>query len=189
MGQLTNPMPGGFTFKGEHSSKYGVFQTPDSRVLSPLKRRTLIDIPGRSTAFVQEDGGYNSRVESVICSYARQLMPDVSLQRQVRLIAGWLSGVGQLTFDYEPEMHYNAFLSNAPPGVKKLEYAQFTLEFTINHPFAFETAIHQSHTITNANPITIQAQGTIETPIRMIISNTGTTTINNLVITRKIIEH
>lgn len=181
-------MHGGFTFKGEHSSKYGVFQTPDSRVLSPLKRRQLIEIPGRSTAFIQEDGGYNSRVESIVCSFAQQTLPEVSLQRQVRLIAGWLKGVGELTFDYEPEMHYNAFLSNAPPGVKHLQYAQFTLEFTINHPFAYETAIDKSFIVTDQKPITIQAQGTIETPIRMIIKNTGSTTINNLVITREIIE-
>jgi predicted phage tail component-like protein len=179
-------MDGGFTFKGVHSSTYGVFETPETRVLSPLKRRTLIDIPGRNTAFVQEDGGYNSRVESIICSYAAQ--PGVSLQRQVRLIAGWLNGIGELTYDYEPEMHYNAFLSNAPPTVKHLQYAQFTLEFTINHPFAYETAISQSFTITNSKPVLIITKGTVETPIRMIIKNTGSTTIQNLAITRHFIN-
>ena len=129
-----SPNLGGFTFKGIHSSTFGVRETPGDRVLSPLKRRSLIEIPGRSSAVIQEDGGYQSRVESISCSYAAQ--EGISLQRQVRLIAGWLDGVGELTYDYEPEMHYNAFLSSAPPTVKALEYATFDLEFTINHPFA-----------------------------------------------------
>jgi phage-related protein len=180
-------MDGGFTFKGIHSSTYGVFETPGDRVLSPLKRRTLIDIPGRNTAFIQEDGGYESRVESIVCSYGAQ--QGVSLQRQVRLIAGWLSGIGELTYDYEPEMHYNAFLSNAPPTVKHLQYAQFTLEFTINHPFAYETAINENFTITDETPIIIEAKGTIETPIRIIIKNKGQTPINNLAITRRFITN
>jgi hypothetical protein len=111
----------------------------------------------------------------------------VNLQRQVRLIAGWLDGIGELTFDYEPEMHYNAFLSAAPPTAKNLLYAQFTLEFTITHPFAFETAISKSFAIKGERPVVIEAQGTIETPIRMIIKNTGTTPIRNLVITRTFI--
>lgn len=179
-------MDGGFTFKGIHSSHFGVFETPESRVLMPAKKRTLIDIPGRSTAFIQEDGSYNSRVESIICSYAAQ--PGISLQRQVRLIAGWLNGVGELTFDYEPEMHYNAFLSNAPPTVKTMQYSQFTLEFTINHPFAYETAASQKFQIRDETPVILEAGGTIDTPVRIIIKNLGSKKIQNLVITRKFIN-
>lgn len=179
-------MIGGFTFKGVHSSEYGVYETPESRMLSPAKRRTLIPIPGRSTSYIQEDGGYEARTESIVCTFALPNKPDVDLQRQVRLIAGWLSGVGELTFDYEPEMHYNAFLSSAPPLVKHLQYAEFTLEFTINHPFAYETAISEDYAnVGNNTKITAHAGGTIETPVRIIIKNTGTTTVNNLSITRK----
>lgn len=180
-------MLGGFTFKGVHSSMYGVRETPGDRVLSPLKRRSLIEIPGRSSAVIQEDGGYNSRVESILCSYARQ--PDISLQRQVRLIAGWLDGVGELTFDYEPEMHYNAFLSSAPPTVKMLEYATFELEFTINHPFAYETAQQAIFNITSGDSIRIDTAGTVQTPIRITIKNVGQNPIKNLVITSKFIQN
>ena len=180
-------MLGGFTFKGIHSSMYGVRETPGDRVLSPLKRRSLIEIPGRSSAVIQEDGGYNSRVESILCSYANQ--PDISLQRQVRLIAGWLDGVGELTFDYEPEMHYNAFLSSAPPTVKMLEYATFELEFTINHPFAYETAQQEIFNITSGDSILIDTAGTVHTPIRITIKNVGQNTIKNLVITSKFIQN
>ncbi len=180
------PNLGGFTFKGIHSSMFGVRETPGDRVLSPLKRRSLIEIPGRLSAVIQEDGGYQSRVESITCSYAAQ--EGVSLQRQVRLIAGWLDGVGELTFDYEPEMHYNAFLSSAPPTVKALEYATFDLEFTINHPFAYETAQQLVFDIVSGEEFSIETQGTVKTPIRLLIKNTGTKPIKNLVITSKFIN-
>ncbi len=181
-------MDGGFTFKGIHSSKYGVFETPGDRVLSPKKRRNLITIPGRSTAFIQEDGGYEVRNESIICTFAQATLPNVELQRQIRLIAGWLSGVGELTFDYEPEMHYNAYLTGAPPTIKDLQYAQFNLDFTINHPFAYETAISEVHQIKNNSRIITKTAGTVETPVRMIIKNNGKTTINNLSITRRFVK-
>ena len=182
-------MIGGFTFKGVHSSTFGVYETPESRVLLPQKRRTLIEIPGRSEAFIQEDGGYNSRVESISCSYIPK--EGESLQRQVRLIAGWLSGIGELTFDYEPEMHYNAFLSSAPPTTKQMamQYAEFTLEFTINHPFAYETAKQLQFEIDSGEFIILETEGTISTPVRLIIKNTGNKPIHNLVIRSKFIEN
>lgn len=181
-------MIGGFTFKGVHSSVYGVYETPESRMLLPHKRRTLIEIPGRSEAFIQEDGGYDSRVESMICSYIPQ--SGESLQRQVRRIAGWLSGVGELTYDYEPEMHYNAFLSSAPPTVKQMamQYAEFTLEFTMNHPFAYETAKEERFIGNTGKPIILETDGTVSTPVRLIIKNTGTKPIKNLVIRQHFIE-
>ena len=181
------PNLGGFTFKGIHSSTFGVRETPGSRVLSPLKRRSLIEIPGRSSAVIQEDGGYQSRVESIECSYIAQ--EGISLQRQVRLIAGWLDGIGELTYDYEPEMHYNAFLSSAPPTVKALEYATFDLEFTINHPFAYETAQQLVFQRRSGQPFIIETQGTVKTPIRLVIKNVGTRPINNLVITSRFINN
>lgn len=183
-------MQGGFTFKGVHSSTFGVYETPESQVLLPQKRRALIEIPGRSESFIQEDGGYNSRVESISCSYVPR--PGENLQRQVRLIAGWLSGVGELTFDYEPEMHYNAFLSSAPPVVKQIamQYSTFELEFTINHPFAYETAQQVLFEgVTSGQSINLITDGTISTPIRLLIKNTGDTPIQNLIITQKYIEN
>ncbi len=177
---------GGFTFKGIHSSTFGVRETPGDRVLSPLKRRSIIEIPGRSSGVIQEDGGYETRVETITCSYAAQ--EGVSLQRQVRMIAGWLDGVGELTYDYEPEMHYNAFLSSAPPTVKQLAYSTFDLEFSINHPFAYETAQQIQRIIQAGEPFRIDTQGTVKTPVRLIIRNNGTRTIKNIVINAQFVD-
>jgi predicted phage tail component-like protein len=172
---------GGFTFKGIHSSEFGVRQTPNSRVLSPQKKRTMLEIPGRSTVIVQEDGGYELRVERITCSYVKQ--EGVSLQRQVRKIAGWLDGIGELTFDYEPEMHYQAFLSSAPPTVKNLEYATFELEFTINHPFAYQSSQNMIFDLENSGEsFSITTDGTVKTPAILTIKNVGDQPITNLFI-------
>ena len=179
-------MLGGFKFKGVHSSVYGVRETPSSQVLSPLKRRSLIEIPGRSNSFIQEDGGYEPRQESILCSYAKQ--EGVDLQRQVRLIAGWLDGVGELTFDYEPTMHYNAYLSSPPPTVKMLEFAQFTLDFTITHPFAYETAVQQIQYISNNETVEVVTNGTVETPVRIIIKNLTNKKITSIKLIHRFIE-
>lgn len=186
-------MLGGFTFKGIHSSTYGVRETPSSRVLSPLKRRNIIEIPGRSTSFIQEDGGYEPRQESILCSYAKQ--EGIDIYEQVRLIAGWLDGVGELRFDYEPTMNYNAYLSSPPPTVTMLEFSQFTLDFIIIHPFAYEDAIQQTKFLGTANAnyrgnnlITIIADGTAKTPVKIIIKNITSQTINNIKIYCKYVE-
>lgn len=184
MGRIVNlpPSVGGFTFKGIHSSEFGVRQTPGTRVLSPQKRRTLLSIPGRSTVIVEEDGGYEPRVESINCSYVAP--PGTNLQRQVRLIAGWLDGVGELTFDYEPEMHYNAFISSPPPTTKHLEYATFDIEFTINHPFAYETAQNLPFELLHSgDSFVVSTDGTIKTPAILTIKNVGNHPITNLIIT------
>lgn len=184
-------MLGGFTFKGIHSSVYGVRETPSSIVLSPLKRRTVVPIPGRSRAIIQQDGGYESRTQSMICSYARQY--GVDIHEQVRLIAGWLDGIGELTFDYEPTLHYNAFISAPPSVVTMLEFSQFEIEFTFNHPFAYESALEENYVI-NAfvplNRIEFMVNGTIKTPVRITIKNNSETqTITGIKVVHRYIEN
>ena len=107
---------------------------------------------------------------------------------QVRRIAGWLNGVGELTFDYEPTMHYNAFLTSAPPTVKMLEFAQFTLNFTITHPFAYETAVQQKQSISNNEIVEVVTNGTVETPVRIIIKNLTNKKITSIKIVHRFIE-
>lgn len=182
-------MIGGFSFKGIHSSVYGIRETPQSAVLSPLKRRNIITIPGRSGGIVQEDGGYDPRVESILCTYAAE--DGVDIYQQIRDIAGWLNGIGELTFDREPTLHYNAYLSSPPPTVTMLEFSQFTLEFTYVHPFAYETAQLQSESVGGVAPdnqVSIQADGTISTPVKLIITNNTDKVITEVKIYHKYIE-
>ena len=181
-----DPTIGGFWFKGIHSSTYGVRQTPTEQVLIPQKRRRILTIPGRSVGVVEEDGGYEPRTESVLCTYVHDPTLGYTLQRQVRRIGGWLSGVGELTFDREPEMHYKAFLSSPPPSYKALEHASFQLEFEFVTPFAYENAealVFQN--VLSGNKHILQTDGTLQTPVRIIIKNTGTKTINQIQLVRR----
>jgi hypothetical protein len=184
-------MLGGFTFKGIHSSVYGVRETPSNIVLSPLKRRNIIPIPGKSRAIVQQDGGYESRTQSMICSYAKQY--GVDIHEQVRRIAGWLDGIGELTFDYEPTLHYSAFISTPPSVVTMLEFSQFEVQFTFNHPFAYETALEENYIIDAFDPlnqIELSVGGTVKTPVRITIKNNSETeTITGIKVVHRYIEN
>ncbi len=168
---------GGFSFKGVHSFTFGVRQTPGDRILLPMRRRGVFRIPGRSTSVIQEDGTYETRVESIECSYA--LQEGQNVQDQVRKIAQWLQGEGDLIYDYEPNIRYHAYVSNAPPTVKDLEYATFDLEFTCNPPFAMGTEIRVSVPCSvNSSNRTIVSAGdyflipeTITTPVKIVAAN------------------
>lgn len=184
-------MLGGFTFKGIHSSVYGVRETPSNMVLSPLKRRVIIPIPGRSRSIIQQDGGYDSRTHTMICSYVKQ--NNIDLREQVRRIAGWLDGIGELTFDYEPTLHYNAFISTPPKVVTMLEFSQFEVEFTFNHPFGYETAIEETYILdafAPLNKVELSVDGTVKTPIRITIKNNSETeTITGIKVVHRYIEN
>lgn len=178
----------GFTFAGVHSSVHNIICDPSSRQLIPEKRRNLITIPGRSGSYSQEDGAYNDRSESFVCYYTKKDDSDIS--QQARKIAAWLATGGVLCFDNEPDKFYDAYFSGAPPLTKHLKYGEFELTFTYSPPFAYTAQQDLVETITSENDtITINTYGTAPTPCRMIIRNTGATTIQNLRITHAFSEH
>ena len=85
-------------------------------------------------------------------------------------------------------MHYNAYLSSPPPTVKMLEFAQFTLDFTITHPFAYETAVQQQQFIGTNKTVQVITDGTTKTPFRLIIKNVTNKKITSIKITHRFIE-
>ena len=93
----------GFSFKGVHSSKFGIYTQDQSRTLLPPKREGKITIPGRSGYYDDVGAVYNERAESVLCSFVcpeGKTVPEVC-----REIAYWLSGSGRLIFDREPDKY------------------------------------------------------------------------------------
>ena len=110
----------GFSFKGVHSSKFGIYTQDQSRTLLPPKREGKITIPGRSGYYDDVGAVYNERAESVLCSFVcpeGKTVPGVC-----REIAYWLSGSGRLIFDREPDKYYLARLSGGPPMSQHLKY-------------------------------------------------------------------
>ena len=69
-----------------------------------------------------------------------------------------------------------------------LEFAQFTLDFTITHPFAYETAVQQIQYISNNETIEVVTNGTVETPVRIIIKNLTNKKITSIKLIHRFIE-
>ena len=129
----------GFSFKGVHTSKFGIYTQDQSRTLLPPKREGKITIPGRSGYYDDVGAVYNERAESVLCSFVcpeGKTVPEVC-----REIAYWLSGSGRLIFDREPDKYYLARLSGGPPMSQHLKYGEFTITWSYNPPFAFGKTI------------------------------------------------
>lgn len=68
-------------------------------------------------------------------------------------------------------------------------YLTFELEFTINHPFAYETAQQEVFNIQSGENFTVHTDGTVKTPIRLVIKNTGNQPIRNLVLSARFADN
>ena len=100
----------GFSFRGVHSSVYGICTQDQERAILPPGRDERIVIPGRSGYYDGPPGVYDERVEGLHCSF--KCPPGKTVPEMCREIAYWLSGEGRLIYDKEPDKHYNA----RPPG-------------------------------------------------------------------------
>ena len=173
----------GFTYNGIHSSTYGIVCDPKPRVIFPEKRRKITDIPGRSGHHMQADGTYLAREEVYHCYFkppAGKTVPELA-----REIAAWLSTDATLVFDQEAGKYYDAYVSGALPQEQTLHFGEFDLSFTFSPPFAY-TAYKEVRGEITASGGTVQAamQGTVDTPCRIIIKNTGNTIVQNLRVSR-----
>lgn len=74
----------GFSFKGVHSSKFGIYTQDQSRTLLPPKREGKITIPGRSGYYDDVGAVYNERPRA---SFARS---SARRERPSRRCAGKL---------------------------------------------------------------------------------------------------
>lgn len=167
----------GFTFRGIHSSRYGIVCDPDSRVVLPEKRRTYIDIPGRHGVYIQTRGMYAQRTESFTCKFLRR--GSTSVADTVRQIAAWLSQDGELTFDSEPDKSYMAYYSGEVPGLQHMRYGEFELSFTYNPPLAFSA--EKSENI--GRGLELDCGGTAPAPTVIRLTNNTDNTITNVQIT------
>ena len=174
----------GFTYATKHSSEFGIVCDPTTRIIFPEKRRMITDIAGRSGHHMQTDGTYLARQESFHCYFKKLEGKTIESARD---IAAWLSTDGVLQFDNEADKYYDAYVSGALPQERHLKYGEFDLMFTYSPPFAY-THTKQVQKVLTASGGTIEAimNGTVDTPVRIIIRNTGNTIIQNLRVSRKV---
>ena len=124
----------GFTFRGVHSSTYGICTQDQERAILPPGRDERIVIPGRSGYYDGPPGVYDERVESLHCAFT--CPPGKTVPEMCREIAYWLSGEGRLSYDKEPDKHYNARITGSPPMEQHLKWGSFDLTWSCNPPFA-----------------------------------------------------
>ena len=169
----------GFTFRGVHSSTFGIHTQDQDRALSPPLREERITIPGRSGYY---DGVpravYGEREESLLCAF--KCPPGHTVPEVCREIAWWLSGRGRLVYDKEPDKHYLARLTGAPPMEQHLKHGQFTLTWSCNPPFALGRTVTAPLAL-GANRV--EYRGTAETPCLIVLRNLSQTEVQTVTIT------
>lgn len=168
----------GFTFRGVHSSKFGIVTKDQGRILIPPRREGKITIPGRSGYYDEIGAVYDERQESIICAFTRpegRTIPELC-----REIAYWLSGTGRLVYDKEPDKYYTARIVGGPPVAQHLLYGEFTLTWSYNPPFAFGRTV--TLPIQNGEN-RIDYQGTAETPCVIVLRNMSETDVTTISIT------
>ena len=169
----------GFTFRGRHSSLFGIHPVDQARVILPPRREGRIAIPGRSGYYDGVPGGvYDERQESILCAFTRP--GDRTVAEVCREIAYWLSGTGRLVYDKEPDKYYTARLSGAPPMAQHLKYGEFTLTWSCNPPFAFGRTVSQA--IQKGENAAAYA-GTAPTPCVIVLRNVSAASAANITIT------
>lgn len=169
----------GFSFRGIHSSKFGIDTQDTSRIILPPRREGKIVIPGRSGYYDGVDGSvYDERAETIHCAF--KCPSGKTVPEMCREIAYWLSGTGRLTYDKEPDKNYTAHISGGPPMAQHLKYGAFDLTWSYNPPFALGRTVTQPIA---SGETRIAYQGTAETPCVIVLRNTSSTNVLNVTIT------
>ncbi len=169
----------GFSFRGVHSSAFGILTQDQSRSILPPPREGKITIPGRSGYYAGMTAGvYDERVEAILCSFKRP--QGKTVPEMCREIAYWLSGTGRLYYDKEPDKYYMASISGGPPMEQHLKYGQFTLTWVCNPPFAFGRTVTQPIA---SGQNRVGYRGTAETPCVIVLKNPSGSAAQTVTIT------
>ena len=123
----------GFSFRGIHSSRFGIFTQDTSRTILPPRREGKVIIPGRSGYHDGLAGAvYDERAETIHCAF--KCPSGKAVPEMCREIAYWLSGTGRLAYDKEPDKYYMAHISGGPPMAQHLRYGSSTSRGAITRP-------------------------------------------------------
>ena len=176
----------GFRFNNRHSSEFGIYMLSSDRTILPAKIQQSYTIQGRDGTYDVGDITYQSRQISVQISFWGTEQNMETLRDRIREIAKWLSGQGNLIFDDEPDKAYNAKVLSGISLTQIVRMGQATIAFTCQ-PFAESVQyITETKDITASNDsMTVQVNGTQDTPCILTIKNTGTTNITGITIQRK----
>lgn len=175
----------GFTFANIHSSSFNLYVRSDNRTISPSLRKNEFVIPGRHGTIDFGGNTYEPRNITMELILVRDTMEELRIQ--ARDIAQWLSKSGLLIFDDELDKAYQAkvYENIDIEEIKAYGRSQVTFEC---QPFAESLEYRQvniPNITTKPYEIPLNINGTNETCPIITIKNTGTSTIQDITITRK----
>jgi predicted phage tail component-like protein len=175
----------GFTFNNKNSDEFGLVVRSDNRTMAPSKRRNQYLIPGRDGLLDYGNETFDNRVITVDIVTHKKTYEDYRLQ--VRDVAKWLVGSGNLIFDDEPNKAYVAKVYDSLDLEQFATTGKTSISFECL-PYAESLVFNQvTTTFTNNNKqITANVSGTANTCGIITIRNQGSTTIQNITITRKV---
>lgn len=176
----------GFRFANVHSSEHELYIRSDNRTISPSVRKNEFIIPGRHGTIDYGLNTYEKRFITMILYLVNKEMED--LRQQARDVAYWLSKEGMLVFDDEPEKAYQAKVYESIDIEEIMGTGNSTVVFECQ-PLAESLEYRQVFVpsiTTNSYETPLNVNGTAEACPIITIKNTGTTTINNITITRKV---
>ena len=176
----------GFFFNNRHSREFWLAMEVASRPLLPELRRNDYEISGRHGTVSFGGETYTTRQIPVDIWIIEENIRD--LQVLAREIAFWLGGgnKGILWFDDEPDKAYDAVVYAAVDTDQIIRTKRATVIFECQ-PFAksihFLQSVHNG--VSSGHVMNIFSNGTVPTPARIIITNTGTINTDNIVIRRR----
>ena len=181
---MRTPLGYGFTFHNHHSSEFRVVARSDNRTLLPEKRRNEYVVPNRDGVVDFGGNTYDKRVISVVLGLIAKTPEE--LRASARMAAKWLSGEGLLIFDDEPEKAYRAKIYEPLAIAQLVNTGETSVPFDCG-PFAESPLYNQiTEYFTNRPHETlVLPEGTQDMPCIIIIHNIGTTTVSNILITRR----
>ena len=172
-----------FSFGGITDLSMGVQVTGITRVIKPLKRNVQTVIAGRSGTYDTTAEAYDNSQIVMDCMYVGTNPPQFA-----RAMASWLSGTNDLIMADEPDKTYTATVWADIPEDYVFSLRHFTLTFTCQ-PLARSATQQVDETVTiSGGGFSFDVDGTAPTPCRIIIRNTGTSTITNLSVTQSVIQ-
>jgi predicted phage tail component-like protein len=176
----------GFFFNNRHSREFWLFMENAHRPLLPELRRNDYEISGRHGTVSFGGETYATRQIAVDITFVEK---DVTrLQTLAREIAAWLGRgtKGLLWFDDEIGMGYDAVVYEAVDTQQIIRTKRASVVFECQ-PLAktihFLQSIHGD--VSSGHIMDVFSNGTMPTPVIIIITNTGAISTNNIRITRR----
>ncbi|EKN68076.1 phage tail family protein [Schinkia azotoformans] len=179
-------MSKGLTFKGVHSSVFGLLMRSINRQILPSFRDEYVEINGRpGTILLSDEPGDIIRE----VTFGLPVMTTEELRIKSRQIANWLYSTDKekLQFDDE-EQHYIGKVANQIDLTEQMKFGEFTVLFKCE-PYALSEQKTVKHIInTSGQTLTFVNNGTVRTPPIIKIKNTGSSTINGFTLEVKHVE-